>query len=378
MKMFESEKSKFFYSLDEILKTEAHYYMIFGERSNGKTFALQSYALWRYVESGRVEDTAVIRRFDEDFKSQRGSKYFNGLVSSGAVEYYTDGEFTGIEYRQSAWYLTRYDEDLKKTIYDRKPFAYKYSLNTMEHDKSTSQPDVGTVIFDEFTSRRGYLNQEYVVFLNVLSTIIRRKDNVKVFMLGNTVDQYCSYFDDYGVKVKEMSKGDIRVIRNRDVEDNIKRITVAEYTTSGEEERVDTNSFMFDEDNSRTSMITTGDWETGTYPHLPCKYDGKDIALTYFIDYKNMLFQCEIITFENQCFTYIHIKTSKLQNKATDYIFSPEQRSDITWSRRITNPSNKLEKFIYKFFQDEKVFYQNNAVGELIRGYLLWCNSREL
>ena len=39
-----------YYSLTEILKRNAHYNVIFGERSNGKTYAVLLYALKKFVE----------------------------------------------------------------------------------------------------------------------------------------------------------------------------------------------------------------------------------------------------------------------------------------------------------------------------------------
>ena len=36
-------------------------------------------------------------------------------------------------------------------------------------------------------------------FMNVLSTIIRDRENIKIFMLGNTVNKYCPYFDEMGL-----------------------------------------------------------------------------------------------------------------------------------------------------------------------------------
>ena len=54
----------------------------------------------------------------------------------------------------------------------------------MEHDKSNSYPSINTVIFDEFLTRRFYVPDEFILFMNVLSTIIRLRDNVKIFMLG--------------------------------------------------------------------------------------------------------------------------------------------------------------------------------------------------
>ena len=56
-----------YYSSQNIRKTNATYYMIFGERSNGKTYDIlngEDGILWNYVKKG--EKGAYIRRFHED------------------------------------------------------------------------------------------------------------------------------------------------------------------------------------------------------------------------------------------------------------------------------------------------------------------------
>ena len=49
-----------FYSLKNILKKGAQYNMIFGERSNGKTYAALKYGLQQYCEHGK--QIAILRR----------------------------------------------------------------------------------------------------------------------------------------------------------------------------------------------------------------------------------------------------------------------------------------------------------------------------
>ena len=66
-------------------------------------------------------------------------------------------------------------------MYDKQPFCYAFALSELEHDKSTAYPNVTTVLFDEFLSRKSYLPDEFVLFMNTLSTIIRERDNVKIY-----------------------------------------------------------------------------------------------------------------------------------------------------------------------------------------------------
>lgn len=69
----ETRKNKF-YSLTKILNKKADYNIIFGERSNGKTYAALLYGLKRFVSTG--EQMAYIRRWREDLRGKRAENLF--------------------------------------------------------------------------------------------------------------------------------------------------------------------------------------------------------------------------------------------------------------------------------------------------------------
>ena len=168
-----------FYSLKRILERNAVYNMIIGERSNGKSYSVHEYAAEQFYKNGSQH--AVVRRQQDDFTGKRGATMFDGIVNSGAIERITKGEWTGIYYYSSRWFFCRYEDG--KRVVNETPFAYGFAITSQEHDKSTSYPNVRTVLFDEFLTRGMYLPDEFVMFCNVLSTIIRQRTDVKIFML---------------------------------------------------------------------------------------------------------------------------------------------------------------------------------------------------
>lgn len=354
-----------FYSLKNILKSDATYNVIFGGRSNGKTYAVQEYALKRYWTKG--EQLAIVRRYRDDFIGGRGVQMFENQVSTGNVKMITGGVWSEITYFRSAWYLSKHDKN-GEVIKDEKPFCYGFSLSSMEHDKSTSFPYITTVMFDEFMTRSQYLVDEFVLFMNVLSTIIRHRTNVKIFMIGNTVNKYCPYFTEMGLThVQEMKPGDIDVYRYG----NAALRVAVEYTENkvGKE-----SSKYFAFDNPKLSMITGSEWELDMYPHCPVKYKPKDIVFTYFMIFEDNTLQCEIVNTGKEQFTFIHAKTTPLQNEDKDLIYSQEYDPRPNHSRNITKPRNDVQRRVYSFFQSDRVYYQSNDIGEIVRNYLLWCD----
>lgn len=354
-----------FYDLKAILSKNAQYNMIFGERSNGKTYAVLKYGIEQHVKDG--SQMALVRRFQDDFTGKRGATMFDALVSNDEIRKLTRGEWTNVYYYGSRWYLCKYEDE--KRIVDEFPFAYGFAITSMEHDKSTSYPNIRTILFDEFISRNAYLPDEFVLFMNVVSTIVRHRTDVKIFMLGNTVNKYCPYFAEMGLNhVRKMQPGAIETYRYGDSD----LLVAVEYVKPNRKGKSSDLYFAFD--NPKLSMITGGAWEIDVYPHCPVKYKPNEVLFNYFICFAGDVLHCEIIAHEDMMFTFIHRKTTPL-NYDTDYIYTTEFSPRPNIRRNITKPRTDLDRKICEFFLTDKVFYSDNEVGEVVRNYLLWCGK---
>lgn len=360
------KKSKY-YSIKNILRKGAQYNVIFGKRSNGKTYALKEYGLKKYLEGG--EQMAYIRRQDIDLKKDKCDALFSDISANGTIEKMSNGKWTSVYYFSSRWYLCRYDDN--ERVVDDTPFCFAFSLVSMEHYKSTSYPNITTICFDEFMSRTIYLANEFVVFENVLSTIIRNRDNVKIFMLGNTVNKYCPYFREMGLKhVRQQKQGTIDVYSYGDTG---LRVAV-EYCKDNKESTKKSNVY-FSFDNPSLKMITTGSWEIAIYPHCPVKYKPSDIKFTYFIIFDDEILQCEIVMTEAENFTFIHPKTTPLKHPKDDIIYSKEYNPLPNYKRKITRPQSRIDQKIAWYYKTDNIFYSDNETGELVRNYLKWCEG---
>lgn len=359
-----------FYNLKKILEKNCQYNVIFGERSNGKSYAVLEYILKRYCETG--DQGAIIRRWREDFRGKRGQSIFEGVVQNGLVSKYTHDQWTGVYYYSGMWYLCKRNlKDPSKIEKDDRPLAYGFALTDQEHDKSTSYPNVTTILFDEFISRTGYLNDEFVLFMNTLSTIIRYRDNVKIFMLGNTVNRYCPYFKEMGLNhVDKMVQNSIDVYSYG----NSGLKVAVEYCGSIKRQKKPSD-FYFAFDNSKLQMITGGAWEIGIYPHKPIKFTRNDIVFIFFIKFNQNLLQCEVVMKDKYNFIFIHPKTTDLQHPDKDLIFDTEASPLFTRSRKINQGMNKSRVVgrILQYFNNDKIFYSDNETGEVVRNYLEWC-----
>ena len=363
-----------YYSLDNILKKKARYNMIFGERSNGKTYSVIDYAVKDYFKTGK--QLAVIRRWREDFKGKRGAAYFDSLVYNGngenKIKEYSKGRYDHVVYLSGRWYMAYYDDELEKNVTAPDPFAYAFALTEMEHEKGNSYLQVDKVLFDEFQSRGMYLPDEFVLFMNTLSTIIRHRDDVIVFMCANSIDMIgCPYWKEMGLKhVKEMKKGDIDVYQYG----NSGLKVAVEYTDSPNREGKPSDVY-FSFDNEKLKMITSGSFELDFYAHIKGHIDKNDIMFSYFIIYDDALLQADVIQRDNETFTYIHPKTTPIKYEDKDVIFTTDANPQYNYFGKLTKPINKAVRKLYWYFVANKVFYSDNETGEVVAHYLYWCNN---
>lgn len=368
-----------YYNLLELLKRICQYYMIYGIRSNGKTTAVYILALIDYCLNGN--QLALVRRYDIDFKGKAGKEMFKGLVKleykgKNLIEYLTNGQYNDIKYYSSQWYLCKYDEDLDKIVSDIKPFCHAFALNVSEHEKSISYPDIRTILFDEFISRDGYLLDEFVKFMNVVSTIVREKNETTIFMCGNSINKYCVHFKEMGLyNIPKMKPDSIEYYQYGES----KLMVGVEFAAINENDKKSKtkskpSDIYFAFDNPKLQMITTGAWEIDIYPHLPCEYKKENIKFTYFIKFEENILQCEIIYIDKKLFTYVHRKTTKLKFEDKDLIYQQEPSARYNISNDITRPRSDIEKKILWLYKTNKTFYQDNEVGEVFKNYVQWCD----
>lgn len=360
-----------FYDVRRLMRDypDAYYYVVFGERSNGKTYSALEYALERYKKNG--EQFAYVRRWGEDIRPKNLVDLFSGHTENGSIAKIFEGEWTRIHYGSAKFYLERVTEegDIERAD-DNCGFAF--DLNSMEHYKSISFPRITTVIFDEFMSRNGYLPNEWILFTNSLSTIIRLRNNVKIIMLGNTVNKYCPYFSEMGLThIKEQKPGTVDIYHYGE-----SGLSVAvEYTGSSAKRGGKLSDVYFSFDNPELKMITGGEWEIAVYPHLPVKYRPKDVVCNFFIEFEEELLHGEVIAIDTGAFIFIHPKTTPIKEETQDIVYTTKASEKWNYRMCLTKHRDKLSIFIIQCLRENRIFYQSNEVGEIFRNYIMWSDS---
>lgn len=348
---------------------KAHYYLVYGERSNGKTYSALDYGLERFGKYG--EQFAYLRRFGEDIRPKNLSNLFSGHVENGRVSYWTGGEYDTVNYTRSRFYLEKYDEEGDR-ITSQEPAGFAFDLNSMEHYKSTSFPKIRTIIFDEFMSRNGYLPNEWILFTNTLSTIVRLRDDVRIIMLGNTVNKYCPYFEEMGLEhIRDQKPGTVDVYHYGDTGLEV----VCEYTEPSIKRGGKASDVYFAFDNPELKMITQGAWEISVYPHLEKKPKPKDHVMDFFIDFNGEMLHGEVIAADDGPYIFMHAKTTPIKDPDNDIVYTTKPSLKWNYRMQLTKHTDKLSLFIMKCLRENRIFYSTNEIGEVFRNYVMWSDS---
>lgn len=102
-----------YYNIDNILKEKANYYLIFGEKSNGKTYQVKiKEGIKHYLDTGNR--FILLRRWREDISSLWVDRYFNEDIDIVGL---TNGRYNCINYYRKVLYFANYitseDGDVK-------------------------------------------------------------------------------------------------------------------------------------------------------------------------------------------------------------------------------------------------------------------------
>lgn len=355
------------YSLDRVLQTLADYIILFGQRSNGKSYAVKKRCIERAYNYD--EKFVYMRRWLEDIRYGNDEKYFTDMEKDDEgnerIKEITNGEYDCISIYKRDIFLAKKDEKGKKIR--GKLIGSVVVMTGDTHQKSIAYVGYYRIIFEEMITDKGYLPNEVNTFMSLVSTILRKKKG-EVFLIGNTITKQCPFFKEWQLNgTIKQKRGTIDIYKCHTEEKDEKGeeivITIAcEYCekTSGATRMVFGNK-----------MITSGEWETKVYPHLPYLYSEYKRRLTVFLDLALEKMAIDILEKDGYCCMYVR----EVDRKWTDL-----DKYDIVITESFHEEQNyvttlkaypRLHQLIRKFYETGKTVYETNLVGSSFQTLLL-------
>ena len=361
------EAPDLYYNIAPIDNTGAIYRMIVGQRSNGKTYSVCKHIVEDYFNEDKRG--AYIRRYEESITPKNLQSLFNPHLQ--LIWELSEHKWNAVFYRAKEFHFCAIDSQGKIIAKDDTAFCITAAINTSENTKGEDRGEVHTIVFDEFMTRSGYLNNEFVRFMNLLSTLIRDRENAVVYMLANTVNKYCPYFSEMGLKnIDKLAQGEIAIYTYGSSD-----LTVAVELCDEVQATKQTASKYFAFDNPQLQMITRGAWEFQIYPRAPYKILPEDIVLKFYIQFAEQLLACEVVhsTLKQYCndvFIFVHPQTKDISIDDNTIMYVSDFSSCRMHVRFLKDQPTDGHKLIYSLIQRKAVCFSDNDTGEVFRNWL--------
>ena len=351
-----------YYDLSNLLGCKCFWMILYGMRSNGKSYAVKRHALERAYKY--QEGFIYLRRWSEDIKEKEVSSYFDDIP----IDKITDGEYTGVVAWRGFFYWMNEGDDGKE-IRSTKPIGRYCSLNQAERYKSQVFNTIHRIIYEEFLTNKIYLgssaNPEPRILQQFVSTVARDR-NIEVFMIGNTISRVCPYFAEWGLKgIMQQKPGTIDIYHLRG-ENGVVDIAVENC------EVVETKSKMFF--GLASKQITSGEWEVNDCPKLLKPYEYYHKLYEIAISYAEFSYVMQLLADGETggLFVYIYPNTRKRKiSRQITNIFNV----DPMISNGL-NPKIKAEYAISDCFRSGKVCFSDNLTGTDFKQILDQYNLR--
>ena len=235
---------------------DASYFVFYGERNDGKSYGGKEYALDTTVVQDNKKFIYMRRKHSQIVKSKM-RKQFDDMNN---VIFNLYGRKRYISYDSQRGFY--YDDEEENVI------GYALSIEDCMDIKSIPQVEIGCIIVDEFIDFN-YFDEEIRLFLNIISTICRDYPDIKIFMFGNTINEFCPYFKLFGFNPKELRQGEPYYI-----EHSLGVKAVVMHTPTKVDDlslKKKKNRYIGFDNNESVKMILFGEWD---YDH--CNTHGID------------------------------------------------------------------------------------------------------
>lgn len=348
------------YCIDNISKINADINIIWGERSNGKSYAVKhEKAIIPYLESVKKDSSnphrfMLIRRLVEETTRDKIEQYFNDVD----IYKLTDGKYNCVSVYSGKIYLANFDRETNK-VSRGEHMGYVVALAREQHYAGGSFLDVKNIIFEEFMSRGYYLGKyEPDKLMNLYCTVDRKKGDTKMWLVGNTISRVCPYLTQWGLQkiISQQKQGTIETLEINSTEDDTVKIAIEYCESTG----VSSHTIGTNKD-----MLNSGSWQATPQPHLP--KSKKDYVLCYRVgfQYQTFKFIAELLQDKEDKFLCWFIYPFQGEFKKDIFIFSDIIKPDIRYQRNIydvTIPNNKLRN-VLDTFREGNIFYSTDLCG---------------
>lgn len=336
---------KQYYSLKRLLETKCYWLILYGMRSNGKSYAVKEHCIKEAYQKNIK--FIYLRRWRDDIKEKEVAAYFDDMP----VSKFTNGEYIGITAWRGFFYFYNIDEkdEVKRS---HEPIGRYLALNIAERYKSQAFVDYDNIIYEEFLTNGVFLDNEPDKLQQLVSTIARDR-NVHVFMIGNTISRVCPYFSSWGLRGTMQQKPGTIDIYHLKGDNGVVDIAVENCEVVARESK------MFF--GRQSKQIISGDWETMEVAKLPKHYAYYDMVYEILVKFNDFKFCLQLLVDGSNGALLNYIYPLTTERKIRRVITS--DFSDDIYVNNGLKSNIKAELIMNSNFKNNKVCYSDNLTG---------------
>lgn len=350
---------------------QAKYFQLLSERSTGKTTNWILIGLLLYKYYGII--TQYVRQSEDMIKPSVNGDIFKVILEyqdGKYIRWITDGKYNSIYVHWKRAYLCNIDEDGKIIEQDPNNFLQFLSIdNNFNYKSSYNAPRGDLILYDEFIGKY-YRPNEYVDFMDLLSTIIRKRKSPIVVMLANSINVHSTYFKEFEIskEVKNIKVGQHKIITT----EKGTSIYVEFIGTKQTAIKTEINRLFFGFTNPRLVSITGGEqtWSFDPVPHIVHEENELIIDRRLRIDTGDEIVQLDLVhTNERGYIVNVHPVTSDYDDSIILTLGEIREKRQMYGFGK-----GKLCKTIWSLYKENKWYYDTNETGSLVLNYVKNCN----
>lgn len=343
------------YNIDNLIKENAQYNIVYGERSNGKSYQLKHKVMMTKSVIYGDECFMLVRRRKDEITTEKIERYFEDVDVSAL----TNGQYDKITMWRRELFLSTFDYD--KFKYTRgKKIGYVVPLEREQDYAGASFLDVHNIIYEEFMSRDKYLPDEPNKLENLYCTVDRKRGTTKLWLCGNSISRICPYLSDWGLMdiMRKQVQGTIES-KTFHVEDEDIKMSIEFAPFSGVSSHVI---------GSHARMMSRGEWQSDPQPHLSKSIKEFETILTAVFEFASFSFLGRYMvdreTGDRIWFICDKTKSYPEKEKCTYTITDRVRQNKKVFRQPYTVKSwSPAIEAAFNDFREDKIFYSTDLTG---------------
>ena len=340
-----------YYNSDKISKENADINIIFGERSNGKSYDIKHRkAIEHYLETGKR--FMLVRRLREELTSSSIINYFADVD----VKKLTNNKYNCITVFRREIYFANFDNETYKTERGEK-IGYTVPLSIEQNYAGGSFLDVDTIIFEEFMSRTVYLKDEATKLMNLYCTVDRKRGTTKMWLIGNSISRVCPYIYEWNLLniITTIKQGEIKSTYIKSAENDYVKISVEYCKDTGKSSHTI---------GKNKDMLNNGSWQTNPQPKLNKSKKCYDIKFRFVFEYKGFRFLSELLKDKktSEYIWFIYPKRTEIKEKTLVFTDRIDQSKYFQRNIYLNNLPTHIQK-VLSTFRENCIFYSTDICG---------------